>query len=545
MKPRGISLSVLSAFFVLLVSVSTSSAQSPFEVPLRVTDGVWVDTLYFGILPSANFCIVETDGFNGHFEFFLPPGPPVSFFDARFSWPRSGMNSACFEQGSPNDFRPFTRTAQKDTFRVRAQMGSGTIMFFSWPASLSSYFSQLTLRYFDGTANVYVNMLTDTSVDMTTAGDLAIASIFAVGLYGPEPYFGLNPASLAFGNIPFGSRATLPVTVTNNGLQDTLSVSGVTTPLEYSVTPNPPGPFPIRLYPGESRGFDVTFAPSVVGLFNGNVVFTHNAPGGLTSLPVTGRGVCAPPTQRARVVVGDSFGLIATLWFGFHPNATLGIDPDLCELEIPPIPPVGAPDARFVNPPGCTGLGQGVFNDYRRYVSSTAIDTHLVRFQPFVGPGYPVTLRWTHSEVQTICDSAVFIDPTGSVPRTRMDLRDSVVVSDDQVDRLLLYLYGQQLDETGVVQTSPGIPEACVLFQNFPNPFNPSTTIKFSLPKSGHVTLKVYDLLGRETATLVSEHLSAGTYERMFSSEGFPSGVYFYRLQTDGFVQTRKLLLLR
>jgi aminopeptidase N len=92
------------------------------------------------------------------------------------------------------------------------------------------------------------------------------------------------------------------------------------------------------------------------------------------------------------------------------------------------------------------------------------------------------------------------------------------------------------------------------LSQNYPNPFNPSTKIKFTIPQSpllggdgrgGLVTLKVYDVLGNEVATLVNENKPAGSYEIEFGGTGLPSGVYFYRLQAGGFVETKKMILLR
>jgi hypothetical protein len=83
------------------------------------------------------------------------------------------------------------------------------------------------------------------------------------------------------------------------------------------------------------------------------------------------------------------------------------------------------------------------------------------------------------------------------------------------------------------------------LCQNFPNPFNPSTKIQYSIPKDGFVTLRVFDLLGKEVATLVSEKQSAGIHVVEFNGSHFPSGIYFYRLQTDKFVETQKFVLLR
>jgi len=83
------------------------------------------------------------------------------------------------------------------------------------------------------------------------------------------------------------------------------------------------------------------------------------------------------------------------------------------------------------------------------------------------------------------------------------------------------------------------------LFQNYPNPFNPSTIIKYSIPKSGLVTLKVYDVLGKEISTLLNEKKEAGIHKIEFNQTNLSSGVYFYTLKTDEFLQTRKMILLR
>lgn len=174
-----------SAALIVLVSIPTASAQVRIEVPLYVTDGPNRDTLHFGILQGANFCVVAGDSMNGHDEFFLPPVPPAGVFDTRMIWPRAGTNPACFDQGTENDFRPFTSSTQKDTFRVKSQVGGGTTMVLSWPAGLSTYFNQLTIRYFDGSGNINTDMLTNTSVNITDAGDPATANIFSSGVIAP------------------------------------------------------------------------------------------------------------------------------------------------------------------------------------------------------------------------------------------------------------------------------------------------------------------------------------------------------------------------
>lgn len=83
------------------------------------------------------------------------------------------------------------------------------------------------------------------------------------------------------------------------------------------------------------------------------------------------------------------------------------------------------------------------------------------------------------------------------------------------------------------------------LQQNYPNPFNPTTTIKFSIPKDGVVTLKVFNLLGQEVATLINEEMNAGSYKVNFDASKLGSGVYFYKLQTGNHSATRKMLLLK
>ena len=102
----------------------------------------------------------------------------------------------------------------------------------------------------------------------------------------------------------------------------------------------------------------------------------------------------------------------------------------------------------------------------------------------------------------------------------------------------------QELDE---------IPTDYNLSQNFPNPFNPSTAIKYSVPQSSNVVIKIFDILGNEVETLVNEEKSIGTYEITWYAEKLPSGVYFYRLQAgdpsagsgQGFVETKKMILLK
>jgi len=97
----------------------------------------------------------------------------------------------------------------------------------------------------------------------------------------------------------------------------------------------------------------------------------------------------------------------------------------------------------------------------------------------------------------------------------------------------------------GVEEKPEEINKSFSLSQNYPNPFNPTTIIKFSIPHSQFSTLKVYDILGQEVATIFNEVKARGTYQLTFNASQLASGVYFYRLTSGDFVRTRKMMLIK
>jgi hypothetical protein len=112
---------------------------------------------------------------------------------------------------------------------------------------------------------------------------------------------------------------------------------------------------------------------------------------------------------------------------------------------------------------------------------------------------------------------------------------------------------------TSIGADDPALPQSAWLGQNYPNPFNPATVIRYEVParalvtvslsnrdaRESNVMLKVFDILGREVATLINEQKPPGTYEVRFNGAGLASGVYVYRLQAGGFVETKKMVLVR
>ncbi|MBK9097682.1 MAG: T9SS type A sorting domain-containing protein [bacterium] len=147
------------------------------------------------------------------------------------------------------------------------------------------------------------------------------------------------------------------------------------------------------------------------------------------------------------------------------------------------------------------------------------------------GPGYN-----GYDATSSICiDNSGFVYITGS----------SAGVSSNSDVATIKYIQAPN----DVYENKPDLPTTFELDQNYPNPFNPSTVISYQLPVSGSVTLKVFDVLGNEIATLVDEYKPAGRYEVEFQStvgsRQLASGIYFYQLRVGSFVVTRKMILLR
>lgn len=97
----------------------------------------------------------------------------------------------------------------------------------------------------------------------------------------------------------------------------------------------------------------------------------------------------------------------------------------------------------------------------------------------------------------------------------------------------------------GIKIISSEVPEQFVLHQNFPNPFNPATKIRFDVPKAENVSIKIYDMLGKEIETLVNQNLQPGIYETDWDATKVSSGIYYYRIITEKYTETRKMVLIK
>jgi hypothetical protein len=241
---------------------------------------------------------------------------------------------------------------------------------------------------------------------------------------------------------------------------------------------------------------------------------------------------------RLSLAARDSTGATDTMQFGLHPLATSCIDPQLGEWEIPPDACCGFSNFLcmfFCNYSGSqtTCLGIGTRLNLRQYATATQRDTFRVRF---CGE-FPIVFRWSH-DIGNYFDSCKV---RVGVSYFDMTLTDSLLVTDPGVSSFVVFTWGPH--GTTAIPEHNTVPLLTLLCQNYPNPFNPTTTVNYQLEKRSHVTLKVFDVLGREIATLVNRIEEPGMKSVLFDASQLGSGVYFYRLGTETRIQALKMIV--
>lgn len=136
-------------------------------------------------------------------------------------------------------------------------------------------------------------------------------------------------------------------------------------------------------------------------------------------------------------------------------------------------------------------------------------------------------------EAKSEAEAAFTFDVNRNTPINRKDTIDFMITSSDGIMMIMTFIFSY----TG--------PKEFKLEQNFPNPFNPTTTIQYQLPTDSKITLKVYDILGSEVITLVNEEQEAGYKEIKFNAGNIASGIYIYRLHSGDFVSVKKMMVVK
>ena len=149
----------------------------------------------------------------------------------------------------------------------------------------------------------------------------------------------------------------------------------------------------------------------------------------------------------------------------------------------------------------------------------------------------------------TYTDYSAFIECSGIFNENKLNIRYKVIAVDKDewpsVPSDFVYARGISISQNDNIGLNNNLPKDYSLYQNYPNPFNPSTNIKYDIPKDNFVSVKIYDVLGREIKTLVNDFKKTGSYIVTFNGSEFASGVYFYRIQAGSFVSVKRMVLIK
>jgi hypothetical protein len=238
----------------------------------------------------------------------------------------------------------------------------------------------------------------------------------------------------------------------------------------------------------------------------------------------------------------DNAGGQKTLYFGLDQTATDAIDINLGESDLPPFPPIGAFEARWILPENNFSGSLSSWSDFRFAVGFPFSGTieHRLKYQSAEGATI-MYFSWNFPpEVTGLLQDLV----NGTIVNVPIngngvyELANFVVLN--QL-KLMIY-YNNIVTE---VEYQDEVSTAFKLEQNYPNPFNPATVIKFSISKEAQVDISVYNILGEKVRELKNEMIKPGYYEVEFNASNLASGVYLYRIKAGDFIESKKMNLLK
>ena len=401
------------------------------------------------------------------------------------------------------------------------------------------------------------------------------------------PVFSVTPLSIDFGDVSVGETATEQVTVTNGG-GASLEVTAITSTLEILTISETS----FTVAPGDTHEITLTLTPSIPGEISGMLTITSNDPDSPTEIAITGNAqeeeLVGDFDGDGQVALGD-FSLFVTTYgsaegddnfdplYDLDGNGQIGLGDFSIFVQdygkrigsakmVPVIAEENGPASLSMDMVDQSGEGSG--------------DVHLKVWLDGVKElrGYSFKVRYDADrfdlKAATRIGERLSGDGNGLWPllvvsRTAGEVIIADVVREDEGmegDDVLVELrflskgYAEDFEFTvpeGVFLDVEGgmyalgsaeataLPEKFALLQNFPNPFNPVTTIAYDLPQASEVTLTLYTVTGQKVKVLVDGHQEAGHHTIRFDGSGFANGVYLYRLEAGSFVETRRMVLIR
>lgn len=443
---------------------------------------------------------------------------------------------------------------------------------------------------FDSSANftLFSSVAPWSVADTNASANYRVTSGFLTPNYGAATgaFLVANPPVVNFGEVHIDSVSTLTITLSDTGywslIVSDLSLSQALL-FQFTAVPTLPDTIPAL----GSRDYLIEFHPATAGVARDTLTITHNA-GSPVIVPFEGTGT-AP-----QIVVEPDTLAFGDIWINvFVPDTFVILNPGTANLYVDSI---GSDNPFFESlaNPFMVLPGENIAIPYPVSVPDTLEYSGLLTVHSDAGnPTVFVSARgvWTELEadvdlidlgfVADTTDTSVILSSVGNVSvqidsiylvtaehfalpdpmpesiaaygsfslAVRFNLPDIEGIFSDTL--VVTHNVGNPLRiplSAGVGSADPNanlIPTDFFLDQNYPNPFNPSTQIRFGLPKTANVTVDIYDILGRKTATLISGSLPPGYYTRIWNCSACPSGMYLIRMQSDDRVFIRKMLLMK
>ncbi|HUI09547.1 MAG TPA: FG-GAP-like repeat-containing protein [Bacteroidota bacterium] len=481
-------------------SVDITGFDNPWSVAIGDIDGDGRPDIAVGSYVANVVSVVRNTGTAGHISF----GPSLDLAPGSLSW-----NIALGDvdgDGKADLVVPNTDLGTVAVFVNKSNPGS---IAFEQP---------LTYATGNGSMSINIGDMDGDGIPDLVIGNFYSGQSIAVirGTLQPHPVMQVAPDSLAFGWIMTGTADTMNLSVANGGSRDTLSVSSVTSSsAAFTVSPAT-----LVVPPGSARLLPVIFKPTAIAFDTAQITIAGNdSATPVVHIPVSGHGYAlghAPIITRIGYPLFDNTH-VQLVWFRTTDDSAGAADPAAAYSIWHRLPPGGstgtAPAAHL--PAGAAATGPPWEFDVS--VPAITLDRYAAAVPVPVSPDDP----WL-----------VFM-----------------VVAETKGGRVYASAPDSIQDQPGVTSSDGSrgdlLPSRAALEQNFPNPFNPGTTIGYSLPQQSHVIISVHNTLGQQVAELVDGEVQAGYHEVRFDASNLASGIYFYRMRAGSFVQSRKLLLIR
>jgi hypothetical protein len=563
---------LLGMALMVLVAASLNAQAQPFAIPLTVTNDVLVaQPMAFGILAGANPCVDSTDQYLTYREFQRPPVPDPNWqiFSARFVGNPNLPLSECFDQGTLVDFRPAVAAGQKDTFYVQVQDGPTSYpVTVSWPSGLSAYATDLRLvDPFTYGGGWNTDMLTTTSFSITSLGQEIVAIIMTPiiapptgGMFfslTPDGLFDENPLKLATSKKPIKRFKGLGMPNVGNLLTELVAQGG----FRPGTTETDSGG---GLVMGISSIYEKDPIKHKWAPVKADAALRSwmrmSAWDGVKNIGKSYNAIQKPLKDKTGKHIGiprgfDSTGVPGALKRKLMVKEQKGLFPkktsNLLFAELLALKVNIAASALGKTP---AGFGELIYDDAGHPFDEwpvKRISEHVDSMMTFWAPYGYADYQAADSAITKI--NRAFVQPidtvvweTGGKDVAVLEIKGNVNIATVPYLRLPSPFVPTVVAPANNLTEAPedwedydaedvdGVPVAMSVMQNFPNPFNPTTTLAFRLAEDASVTVTVFDMLGREVGTLVDrEDFDAGVQTLDFDASGLASGIYFYRVSAQ------------